>query len=279
LVFTYHTRIDEYAHYAPFAHGATRRAMTRLTRSFANAADAVIVPTQAMELRLREFGVSARIAVVPSAIDVERFAAGRRSVAVRELLGAHDDAPLALVVARLGREKNLEHAIDALAHARGVRMAIVGDGPHRAALEARAASRGVAARVRFAGTLAPAALPDIYASSDAFVFPSVTETQGLVLAEALAAGLPIVAVDVPATREVLAARGRLVAADPAALAMGLEAALRAGRDPAGAVEARARFGSELATRRVIDLYAELLECRPFGTPGRHDGGERTNRPH
>ena len=53
LVFTYHTRIDEYAHYAPFAHGATRRAMTRLTRSFANAADAVIVPTQAMELRLR----------------------------------------------------------------------------------------------------------------------------------------------------------------------------------------------------------------------------------
>ena len=101
-----------------------------------------------------------------------------------------------LAVRALAQEKHLELALDALAHVRDVRLAIVGDGPARAALEARANALGVSDRVRFTGALQPAALPDIYASSDAFVFPSATETQGLVLAEALACGLPVVAVDV-----------------------------------------------------------------------------------
>src|ERR1700738_3843483 len=76
LVFTYHTRLDAYAHHAPFDRATTERAMVELTRRDAHAADAVIVPTNAMESRLREFGVRAPIAVVPSAIDVERVAAG-----------------------------------------------------------------------------------------------------------------------------------------------------------------------------------------------------------
>lgn len=276
LVFTYHTRIDEYAHYAPFHRAASRRAMVEVTRRFANAADAVIVPTQAMETRLRELGVCSSIAIVPSSIDVERFTAGRRSHAVRALLGARDEATsLVLIVARLGREKGLELALDALVALPGVQLAIVGAGPHRAVLEARAAARGIAGRVCFAGALAPAALPDVYASSDAFVFPSASETQGLVLVEAMAAGLPIVAVDVAATRDVLAGRGRLVPPDPAALARGVTQALAAGPDPAGPAVARAGFGRALHAKRIAEVYAE---CRTFGTLPEQDGGAATQRP-
>jgi glycosyltransferase involved in cell wall biosynthesis len=260
LVFTYHTRIEAYAHYVPFERRTTEAAAVTLTRSYANAADVVIVPTLAMESRLRELGVRSTIAVVPSSIDVERFAAGRRSPAIRALLGVHDDAPLALVVSRLAREKNLELAIDALACSRhsGGRLAIVGDGPHRAALEERARQARVAGRVCFVGALPPSALPDVYASGDAFVFPSTTETQGLVLAEALAAGLNVVAIDTPASRDVLAGRGRLVPPDPHAFARALDAAVATGRDESAVRLAHSRYSVGLQTQRVLDVYRGLL---------------------
>lgn len=259
LVFTYHTRIEAYAHYIPFERRTMEAAAVQLTRSYANAADVVIVPTHAMELRLRELGVRSTISVVPSAIDVARFAAGRRSAAVRALLGGETDTPLALVVSRLAREKNLELAIDALGYTLdGTRLAIVGDGPHRAALEERAHSSGVASRVRFVGALPTQALPDVYASADVFVFPSATETQGLVLAEALAAGLPVVAVDTAASREVLGPRGFLVADDAAAFAAALDAAIVSGRDQSAVHLAQSSFSVELQTQRILEVYRGLL---------------------
>jgi glycosyltransferase involved in cell wall biosynthesis len=261
LVFTYHTRLDAYAHYAPFDRATTERAMMELTRRYANAADAVVVPTLAMETRLRELGVRAPISVVPSAIDVERFAAGRRSALIRARLGADGDAPLALVVSRLAMEKNVELAIDALAHAPDLRLAIVGEGPHRAALEERARRLGVAGRVRFTGTLARERLPDVYASVDAFVFASTTDTQGLVLAEALAAGLPVVAAASDASRDVLAGAGRLVVADPAAMAAAISAASAEGRDQSAVHLAYSRFTVEMQTRRILELYREVLAAR------------------
>jgi glycosyltransferase involved in cell wall biosynthesis len=261
LVFTYHTRLDAYAHYAPFDRATTERAMIELTRRYANAADAVIVPTSAMEARLRELGVHAPITVVPSAIDVERFAAGRRSALVRARLGADDDAPLALVVSRLGLEKNVELALDAAARCAGLRFAIVGDGPHRAALEERARRLGLAGRVRFTGALARERLPDVYASVDAFVFPSTTDTQGLVLAEALAAGLPVVAVESDASRDVLGPAGRIVPPDAELLADGIQAAAAAGRNESAVHLAFSRFTVEMQTRRILDLYREVLAAR------------------
>jgi glycosyltransferase involved in cell wall biosynthesis len=261
LVFTYHTRLDAYAHYAPFDRATTERAMVTLTRRYANAADAVIVPTQPMERRLRELGVRAPITVVPSSIDVARFAGGRRSALVRARLGADGDEPLALVVARLGMEKNLELALDAVARSPGLRLAVVGDGPHRASLEERARRQGTSSRVRFVGALAPDRLPDVYASVDAFLFPSTTDTQGLVLVEALAAGLPVVAADSETSRDVLGPAGRLVAADPEAFAAALGAALDAGRDQSAVHLAYSRYTVERQTRRILALYEEVLAAR------------------
>jgi glycosyltransferase involved in cell wall biosynthesis len=261
LVFTYHTRIEEYAHYAPFSTRATRAATIALTRAFANRAAAVIVPTRAMEERLRELGVHAPISVVPSSIDVACFANGRRTPAARALIGARATGErVVLNVSRLAKEKRLALAIDALAGlpARDVRLTFVGDGPDRAALIAHAHARGVAARVHFTGALDPAQLPDVYASSDAFIFPSITETQGLVLTEAMAAGLPVLAADVPVNREVLDGFGRLEPPDPERFAAGLSTLLEAPRPAADPLSLERRFGRSAHTAGVLAVYRDVL---------------------
>jgi 1,2-diacylglycerol 3-alpha-glucosyltransferase len=264
LIFTYHTRLEEYAHYVPFERNATRRAASTLTRTYANLADTVIVPTPSMEARLRSLGVSAPIAVVPTGIDVGLFSGGRRDPDWRSKLGGGGDGRIVLLVSRLAREKNVELVFAALAALgdRAVHLVLAGDGPERAALETAAKAAGIAARTHFVGHVPREALPDVYASADAFVFPSTSETQGLVLAEALAAGLPVVAVDTPATRDVLAGAGRLVGSDPARMAEALRAALAERRpDQSAAHLAQRGLSLELQTRRIVAIYETLEERR------------------
>lgn len=264
LVFTYHTQLEEYAHYVPFERTTTRRAATTLTRTYANLADTVVVPTAAMESRLRFLGVHAPIAVIPTGIDTERFAAGRRDAALRARLGLGEDDRLVLLVSRLAKEKNIELAIRALPLIpdRRVRLALAGDGPERAALAEAARAAGVADRLDFLGHVPRESLPDLYASADAFAFPSLTETQGLVLAEALVAGLPVVAVDTPQSRDVLAGAGRLVAPDPPAIAAALTAVLGRPRGEQSAAHlALERFSLRLQAHRTLEVYEGLLAER------------------
>ena len=267
LVFTYHTQLEHYIHYVPFDAAQTRRFVAHLTKTYANAADAVIVPTTAMEARLRELGVSARIITSPSGIDVARFKAATRRPEVRARLGAALDGLQLLVVSRLGKEKQIVRVLEAMALAPpATHLAVVGEGPERGALEAQAARLGLGGRVRFLGSLAPNELPDIYAGADVFVFASQSETQGLVLAEALAAGLPVAAVDTPQTREVVGEAGIFCADDPASLAAAIAAA-GAARSPVFTQRLRAaaeRFSSAAHAGRVLDLYHELVAGRGSG---------------
>jgi 1,2-diacylglycerol 3-alpha-glucosyltransferase len=166
-------------------------------------------------------------------------------------------------VGRLGREKNVELLLEALTLTQvPARLAIAGDGPEREVLEARAGELGVGERVRFLGPLERSELPDYYASADAFVFPSVTETQGLVLVEAMAAGCAVIAADAPVVGEVLAGEGRLVALSAQAFAAAIDA-LPDSADPAESARSRAaaaRFGIDSQARRVAGLY-EALRAR------------------
>lgn len=260
LVYTYHTQLEEYAHYVPFEPHATRRAASTLTRSFANLADAVIVPTPSMREHLLELGVTVRVDVIPSGIDLAHFGSGTRNPALRESLGVRGGERMLLFVSRLAREKNVDLLIDAV-RACGVpaRLVIAGDGPERGALESRAAEIGVADRIAFLGAVDRKRLPDLYASADAFVFPSVTETQGLVLVEALAAGTLVIAADAPPIREVLEGAGHLVPPHARDFANAI-AQVPVSPDPAQtarAVAAAARYGIERQARSVSDLYEDL----------------------
>lgn len=261
LVYTYHTQLEAYAHYVPFEPNATRFAASQLTRTFANLADAVIVPTPAMAARLGELGVRVRIEVVPTGIDLAAFGAGRRDESLRVRLGAAGADRLLLYVGRLAKEKNVELLLHALVLTRdpSLRLAIAGDGPLRAELESIAGQLGLADRVRFLGSVARADLPDLYASADAFVMPSTTETQGLVQAEALAAGVAVIAAAAPQNRDVLGAAGILVPPTPEAFGAALDAVVFGG-SPESAAAARAaatRFSLETQLDRTLALYESL----------------------
>ena len=260
LVYTYHTQLEEYAHYVPFEPQATRRAASTLTRSFSNLADAVIVPTPSMREHLLDLGVTVRVEVIPSGIDLAQFGSGTRSAALRRSLGVREGERLLLFVSRLAREKNVDLLLDAVRESRvPVRLVIGGDGPERAALEARADELRLADRIRFLGALERAALPDLYASADAFVFPSITETQGLVLVEALAAGALVIAADAPPVREVLDGAGRLVGPTARSFARAFEEVPLApdAQETAKAVAAAARYGIDRQARSASALYEDL----------------------
>lgn len=260
LVYTYHTQLEEYAHYVPFEPHATRRAASTLTRNFSNLADAVIVPTPSMRGHLLDLGVTVRVEVIPSGIDLRLFGSGTRTASIRQSLGVRAGERLLLFVSRLAREKNVELLLDAVRESSvPVRLAIGGDGPERAALEAKAAEYGIADRVIFMGAIERHKLPDLYASADAFVFPSVTETQGLVLVEALAAGALVIAADAPPVREVLDGAGRLVRPQAHAFAAAF-AKVPDAPDPAEtakACAAAARYGIERQAESVSALYEDL----------------------
>lgn len=261
LVYTYHTKLEEYAHYVPFEANATRYAAEALTRSFADQADAVVVPTAAMGDRLRELGVGTRIEVVPSGIDLRSFGAGKRNATLRAHLGVRDGEKMLLSVSRLAREKNTDVLLQALAKApRDLHLVVGGDGPERQTLEALARELNVEDRVAFTGEIERRALPDLYASCDAFVFPSTTETQGLVQAEALAAGALVIAADAAPNRDVLGGAGRVVKPTASAFARAFSE-VPPEPDPAETERARRsaeRFSIDIQTDRMLGIYRSLL---------------------
>jgi 1,2-diacylglycerol 3-alpha-glucosyltransferase len=268
IVYTYHTQLEAYAHYVPFDAKATRFAAGQLTRTFGNFVDAVVVPTPAMARHLRNIGVETRIEVVPSGIDVERFGLGKRDPALRKKLRIRSGQRMVLVVSRLAREKNIDVVLQALARANepDLKLIVAGDGPAREELEALALALGVADAVTFLGVVARELLPDLYASADAFVFPSTSETQGLVQAEALAAGAYAIVADSPPNREVVGTAARIVTATPAAFAKALRAVPAVpSEDVAARGKAAARrFGIALQSVSIIELYRSLLLPRPEG---------------
>jgi 1,2-diacylglycerol 3-alpha-glucosyltransferase len=208
LVYTYHTMLDSYAHYSPLGQKITSQLTRELTRTYANAANAVIVPTKTVAGELRKQGVTAPICIVPTGVDIEAFRHLDPSVghALRDKLGIRRNAPLLLLVSRLAHEKNVPFAIESLARLRrrlpDAELVLVGGGPATQQLKEQARAAGVGGSVHFVGVVEHSEIPAFYAAADVFVFPSVSETQGLVLAEAFAAGVPVVALDNPQTRDV-----------------------------------------------------------------------------
>jgi glycosyltransferase involved in cell wall biosynthesis len=271
LVTTYHTLYVEYAHYAAGIPTAPTRAFLRsLSRSYCNACDQVAVPTEPIRAVLREYGVRRPVAVIPTGLPPRPPVAPDPSYP-RAAFGIPAAAPLVLYAGRLAREKNLELLFGAFARvaaaAPTARLLIAGSGPMEADARLLAARAGVAAQTTFAGFLSQDLLRRCYAAADAFAFTSLTDTQGLVIAEARAAGLPVVSVDAygPGTVVRNEIDGFLVPNDAPAFAAGLlrilqEPGLQA-RFRAAAVEDR-RFRIESTAASYLELYAAARAVHP-----------------
>lgn len=275
LLHTYHTVYEDYTHYFSPSRRMGRCLAQLFTRSICAACDAVIAPTQKIQWLLTGYGVRCPVEVIPTGLDLDRFAA-QPDPALRAALDLPSDEPVLLYLGRLAKEKNIAELIGALPQIdRGV-LLIVGDGPERPALEAQAQALGVARRVRFAGMAAPAEVPRYYALADVFVSASTSEAQGLTYIEALAAGLPLLCRDDPCVRTLTTPgqdgwvyrTGAELMALANALPWGPAAApLRQKARQAAAPYARQAFGAAveaLYRRTILDKTAAPRAARPKG---------------
>ncbi|MGQ4646473.1 glycosyltransferase [Lyngbya aestuarii] len=187
LVASYHTHLPQYLQH--YGLGMLEGVMWELIKVSHNQAQLNLCTSTAMVQQLREHGIE-RLDLWQRGVDTEMFQPHLASEKTRiHLSQGKPESPLFLYVGRLSPEKEIERIKPVLAAIPGARLALVGDGPHRSALEKYFAGTPT----HFVGYLTGQALAEAFASADAFIFPSRTETLGLVLLEAMAAGCPVVA--------------------------------------------------------------------------------------
>lgn len=287
VVFTFHTFYERYTHYVPGDSPALKRFVAALAAGYANLCDRVVAPSPSVARVLRRRGVTTPIEVVPTGIDVRSFAAGDRERFRREW-GIPEGAFLAGTVSRLAPEKNIAFLAKALSRwAAGEtsrRVALVGEGPSRAEAVRLFEDRGVADRLVLCGILEGERLVDAYAGLDAFAFASETETQGLVLAEALAAGTPVVAVDAPAVSDVTGRdHGSLVrSGDLEGFVAALDEEVHRSRSQRATLAERARerawlYDREVTAGRLLSIYEETNRLERESRDHKRHAWERARR--
>lgn len=215
IVFTHHTLYEEYVHYVPLEADTLREFVKELSTRYANQCDHVIAPSQSVKDILTERGVVTPISVIPTGVKLEDFQNGHRE-RFREEHQIPQDAFLVGHIGRLAPEKNLGFLSEAsakfLAQKTDAWMLVVGGGDTMEVMKANFSAAGVLDRVVFTGKLTGQPLVDAYHSMDVFAFSSKSETQGMVVMEAMSASNPVVALDASGVREVVrdGENGRLI---------------------------------------------------------------------
>jgi len=270
VVATYHTFFEDYLHhYVPILPRRVGRFLARhFTRSQCDDVAALISPSAPMRDALLAYGVDTPIEVLPTGLPADSYVRGD-GARFRQRFSLPIDRPLLLYVGRVAYEKNIDFLLRMFAKLRARRpdamFVIAGEGPARESLAKLARVLGVEHAVRFIGYLDRATeLPDCYAAGDAFVFASRTETQGLVLLEAMAQGTPVVSTAELGTRSILTegCGAFAVPEDEVVFAAATEAALALASDDPRRTQLRAHaesWASLAMARRLIAFYEKVLE--------------------
>ena len=272
-VFTHHSLYEEFTHYVPGDSPRMKRFVRDLVVGYCDLCDSVIAPSETVAGMLALRGVKGPIQVIPTGVDLGLFSGGDRAFC-RARYGIPEEAFLVGHVGRLAPEKNLGFLAQSVARflvrEENARFLLVGDGPMREAIRRTFESRGLSGRFHEEGVLGEAALSHVYKGMDVFAFASRTETQGMVLTEAMAAGTPVVAIDAPGAREVVqdGKNGRLLrreneeafaAALSSIAALSMEERQRLRRRVAGSVDA---FSISCTADRTLALYRSLIGAQP-----------------
>jgi 1,2-diacylglycerol 3-alpha-glucosyltransferase len=269
LVFTHHTRYQEYAQSMGLPEDMVRELIERQMADYMQKCQHIIVPSLSIKQMIEEtYGIRERVTVIPTGIDLKPYqeADGRP---IRRKHGWGDDQRIVISIGRLAAEKNFATLIEAMAivmqkHA-NVRLAIIGDGPDKSALEKLTQKLAIADRVDFVGRVPFEDVPHYLKAADFFIFASITETQGLVTMEAMAADLPVVAVDATGTSDIVEHEkdGLLTQNSSQDLAAGMDRILcdetLANRLRAGAVEKANSFETICVTEKMIAVYRQAME--------------------
>jgi glycosyltransferase involved in cell wall biosynthesis len=254
-------RTNFHAYSRHYGLGWLRRGIVGYLRAFHNRTACTMVPTPAARHELATLGF-ANLQVVARGVDTARFDPAKRNNVLRRLWGATPDTLVVLCVSRLATEKNIVQVWQAFEAIQRLgidaRLVLVGDGPLKPQLE-QLCEGAVFAGVRRGDDLAAH-----YASADLFLFPSLTETFGNVVPEAMASGLPVVAYDCAAAGQLIRHTDNGLLAAPERAADFIDLAVQAARDaaalPSMGARARARV-LPLDWRRVVDdLEMVLLQA-------------------
>lgn len=269
IVFTHHTLYERFTHYVPFDSPALKRMAIQMAIDYCNLCDHVIAPSASVEELLVQRGVTVPITAIPTGIDPAFFTSGDRDRCRREL-DIPADAPVIGHVGRLALEKNLTWLSEAiggvLAKTPEAVVLVVGDGNARATMEEILRRHARPEQIRMAGRRSGQELADAYAAMDLFAFASQSETQGMVLAEAMIAGLPVVALDGPGVREVVqdGVNGRMLKEDSTTFEF--ETAIREVLDDPSrrtefsraAQQTVSSFHLDHCATRMLELYESLV---------------------
>jgi len=271
LVFTLHTLYEQYTHYVPFDSPAMKRFVINLVSEYANLCDAVIAPSRSVAGLLAKRGVIRPIYEVPTGVDTAYYGAGD-GARFRKRYGIADDTLVIGHLGRLAKEKNLPYLAEAVSlfvKGRGrVLFLVVGKGDAEETIRRIFVAAGQEKKTLKIGILTGTDLADCYSAMDVFAFASKSETQGLVLAEAMVAGTPVVALDASGVREVVrdGANGFLLHADAseATFAAALQRFAALDREARHAMRKAALataedFSRQRSVARLLDLYAEVQE--------------------
>jgi 1,2-diacylglycerol 3-alpha-glucosyltransferase len=274
LVFTFHTQYREYTHYVPFPAEAVqnflKNAVDRWLQDFMRRCQHIIIPSESMrEILVAQYGLKNNFTVIPTGIDLDSYhtADGERIRKKRRW----DKDIVMISVGRLASEKNWDTllraaalVIQAIPH---FRLVLIGDGPDRKDLEALVKELGIQRRVNFIGSRPFSEVPSYMKAANLFGFASITETQGLATLEAMAAGLPVVAVDASGTRDILnhGQQGYLVENNAEALAAAVKKLLsnpeRMKKFAHAAYKRAQSFNIEKLTKSLLDVYEQAIYAK------------------
>lgn len=270
LVFTWHTLYNHYVHFVPFIPPKISIAyVTRNARRYANKADHVVVPTRSIIPVIKKWGVTnPHITAIPTGVSPELFKGADRAQ-LREKLQFFASDVILITNMRLSEEKNAVFLITAVSRLlvthENMHFIIIGNGDQRALLEEKLRSDGVLERVRFVGEVTPKDVGRYLTASDIFVYASESETQGMVITEAMCAGLPIVAVDATGVRDQVRAHqtGFLVAKEKHAFVRAVEKLAdypikRKGFGERAAKIAWKEYTVAVSAEKMIDLYHQTI---------------------
>ncbi|NJR39800.1 MAG: glycosyltransferase family 1 protein [Leptolyngbyaceae cyanobacterium CSU_1_4] len=266
LVASYHTHLPKYLEH--YGLGMLEGVLWELLKAVHNQAQINLCTSTAMQEALMSHGIE-RVAVWQKGVDTELFQPHLGSAAMRShLTQGHPESPLLLYVGRLSAEKEIDRIKPVLQSIPNARLALVGDGPYRLELEKHFADTPT----HFVGYMTGELLASAFASADAFIFPSRTETLGLVLLEAMAAGCPVIAANAGGIPDIVSDGVNGYLFDPqdegGAIAATHRLLDRADERKTLRHNARAeaeRWGWSAATRQLQGFYQAVLEERSLPT--------------
>lgn len=271
LVFTWHTLYDQYAHFAPplIPKRLAKWWTIRNAVKYANKSDQIIVPTPSVKKIIKTWGViNGNIVAIPTGVEEKMYQQLNREIYRKKFFVAEDETVL-VTVSRLTTEKNVCFLFEAvcriLKKTEKIKFFVNGSGHEQDNLKKIISKYGVSKKVFFEPAVSKQDIKDFYASGDVFVYASKSETQGMVISEALYSGLPVVAVAATGVKDMVTnqvdgilAKDNIESLESSIMRLVNDGTLRRRYSDNARRIAREKFTSIACAKRMLEVYAKLV---------------------